>query len=179
MEGDAAAIELPEDYYDLIFSRFGVMFFSNPVSAFTNLRKSIKPEGRMVFLCWRSLEENPWMGEPTQAVFSIVPPRGPAPAPDGPGPFSLAESGRIREILQNAGLNVEVVKAVDIFMKLWDVAETVDYFMKMGPGAAALLDATDQQKQAAADAIRDAFIKYEVDGRVSLPAAAWIVIAGR
>lgn len=179
MEGDAAAIELPEEYFDLVFSRFGVMFFSDPVSAFENLRKSIKPSGRMVFLCWRSLEENPWMGVPTQAVFSIIPPRTPAPAPDAPGPFSLAESDRIRGILKGAGLNVHTVKTVDVTMKLGTLAETVDYFMKMGPGAAALVDAGDHQKVAAADAVRDSIRQFEVNGLITPPGAAWIVVAGR
>ena len=177
LEGDAAAIELPEGYFDLVFSRFGVMFFSNPVAAFENLKKAIRPGGRMVFLCWRSLEENPWMGVPTQAVFSIIPPQGPAPAPDAPGPFSLADSGRIREILKNAGLKVAEVKAVDVTMKLGPLAETVDYFMKMGPGAAALVDAAEHQKQAALNAVRDSLVQFEVNGLIKPPAAAWIVAA--
>lgn len=179
LEGDAAAIDLPEDYFDLVFSRFGVMFFSDPVAAFKNLRKSIKPGGRMIFLCWRSLEENPWMGVPTQAVFSLFPPQGPPPAPDSPGPFSLAESNRINKILEHAGLKVNLVKAVDVAMKLRSLNETVDYFMKMGPGAAALADASDHQKEAAARAISDSIRQFEVNGVIRPPAAAWIVAAGK
>lgn len=178
-EGDAATVELPEDYYDLVFSRFGVMFFSDPVPAFANLCNSIKPTGRMVFLCWRSLEENPWMGVPTKAVFSIIPPQGPAPAPDAPGPFSLAESNRINEILEKAGFKVDVVKAIDVKMRLWSLSETVDYFMKRGPGAAALVNASDHQKQVAEDAVRDSIRQFEVNGLIKPPAAAWIVIAGK
>lgn len=179
IEGDAAVIDLAEGYYDLVFSRFGIMFFSDPVAAFMNLRNSLNSTGRMVFLCWRSLQDNPWMSIPAQAVFSVIPAQGPSPDPAAPGPFALAESGRIRDILTNAGLKLLELKAIDVAMKLGPLSDTVEYFMKMGPGAAALVDAGEELKTAAADAIRHALRQYESNGVVNPPAAAWIAIAAK
>ena len=177
IEGDAARVSLEEDNYDLIFSRFGVMFFSDPVAAFTNLRNSLKSTGRMVFLCWRSLQENPWMSIPAQAVSSVVEPQGPAPDPTAPGPFSLAESSRIEELLTSAGLKIIDLRTVDVVMRLGPMSETVEYFLKMGPAAAALADAGEELKKAAAEALRHALEQFESNGTVNPPAAAWIVNA--
>ena len=179
IEGDAAVIDLAEGFFDLIFSRFGVMFFSDPVTAFMNLRNSLKATGRMVFLCWRPLQDNPWMSVPAQAVFSVIPPQGPPPDPAAPGPFALGESSRIRELLTNAGLKLIELQAIDVVMKLGPLPETVEYFMKMGPGAEALVDAGEQLKNTAADALRLALRQFESNGTVNPPAAAWIVIAGK
>ena len=177
-EGDAAQMDFTEKKYDLVFSRFGVMFFSDPVAAFSNLRNSLKPGGRMVFLCWRSLQENPWMSVPGQAVASVVPEPPPAPDPLAPGPFSLADSERIREIITAAGLQIYELNAVDVIMKLAPMAETVEYFMNMGPAAALLADAAEELRTAAAAAMYEALQQYVSDGVVRPPASAWIVIAG-
>ena len=177
VEGDAAIIKLETGHYDLIFSRFGVMFFSAPVCAFVHLRNSMKPSARMVFLCWRTLEENAWMNVPTRAIFTIIPPAGPPPAPDDPGPFSLASRTRIEEILTAAGFRMIQVKAVDIKMELGTLPDTVEYFMKMGPGAAALAGADEHQKDTVSDVLTKALRQFETAGKVIAPAAAWIVSA--
>jgi len=179
IEGDAALMDLAEGGYDLVFSRFGVMFFSDPAAAFINLGNALKSTGRMVFLCWRSLQDNPWMSVPAQAVASVVQPQGPAPDPLAPGPFSLADSGRIQEILTSAGLKLLDLQAIDVEMKLGPLSETVEYFMKMGPAAAMLVDADEELKIAATEAIRHALRQFESNGVVNPPAAAWIVIAGK
>lgn len=179
VEGDAALMDFRDSDYDLVFSRFGVMFFSNPVAAFKNLRYSLKSTGRMVFLCWRSLENNPWMNLPAQAVSSIIPHEGPAPDPLAPGPFSLAQSDRIQEILTDAGIKILDVKEIDVTMKLGPLSETVGYFLNMGPAAAALADATDEIKAAVAEVLSQSLKQFMSDGVVNPPASAWIVIAGK
>src|SRR5215472_1385185 len=79
---DAAAHEFPPGSTDLLFSRFGVMFFGDPVATFANLRRALRPDGgRLVFTCWRPLNENPWMLLPLQVVQTLVPPV-PRPGPD-------------------------------------------------------------------------------------------------
>ena len=179
IEGDAALMDHGEGGYDLVFSRFGVMFFSDPAAAFINLGNALKSTGRMVFLCWRSLQDNPWMSIPAQAVASVLQPQGPAPDPLAPGPFSLADSGRIQEILNSAGLKILDLQAIDVVMKLGPLSETVEYFMKMGPAAAMLVDADEKLINAAAEAISHALGQFESNGVVNPPAAAWIVIAGK
>ena len=71
---DAQTDDLGPGPFDAAFSRFGVMFFSDPEAAFANIRKSLKPGGRLVFICWRSLAENPWMQAPLQAALPFIPP---------------------------------------------------------------------------------------------------------
>lgn len=177
IEDDAASCELDEKAFNLIFSRFGVMFFSDPVAAFSNFRQSITPCGRIVFLCWRTLEENPWMGAPTAAAFQVIPPQGPPPEPDMPGPFSLSSKKRITSLLRSAGLNNVNIEAVDVDMCLGDMDETVDYFSKMGPAAAILVNATEDQKNAVKEAMREALKQFETAEGIVAPAAAWIVTA--
>src|SRR5262249_25477242 len=99
---DAAVHAFEAASFDLLFSRFGVMFFGDPVAAFRNLRKAVKPSGRLTFLCWRSTEENPWNRLPVQAAAPHLPPM-PRPGPGEPGPFSFGDSARVHEILSAAG----------------------------------------------------------------------------
>ena len=99
---DAQNGDLGRGVFDAAFSRFGVMFFSDPVAAFANIRASLKRGGRLVFVCWRSLAENPWMLAPLQAALPFIPPVVP-PDPTAPGPFAFADAGRVRAILSDAG----------------------------------------------------------------------------
>lgn len=179
VEGDAALMDFRENDYDLVFSRFGVMFFSDPITAFKNLRHSLKSNGRMVFLCWRSLHDNPWMNIPAQAVADVMQHQAPAPDPLAPGPFSFADSTRIQEVLTEAGLKMLDLKAVDVVMKLGPLSETVEYFMNMGPAAAALVDTPLEVKAAAAEAVSRALGQFVSNDKVNPPAAAWLVMAGK
>jgi SAM-dependent methyltransferase len=78
------------------------MFFGEPAIAFANIRKSLKPSGRFVFVCWRALSENPWMEVPLQAALPFIPPVE-MPDPTAPGPFAFADASRVRTILVDAG----------------------------------------------------------------------------
>src|SRR5262249_34365178 len=99
---DAAAPDGVLPQADLLFSRFGVMFFGDPVAAFSALRRSLKPGGRLVFASWRPIGENPWMLVPLQAVRPLVPPP-PPPGPHDPGPFAFADAEWVNQILTSAG----------------------------------------------------------------------------
>lgn len=178
-EGDAGSITLPERYFDLIFSRFGVMFFNDPIAAFKNFHKAMKPSARLVFLCWRTLDENPWMGEPAAAVFQHLPPPDKPETldADAPGPFSFADSGRVRHILDSAGFKDINLEAVDTGMPLGTMDETVSFLMQMGPAAEVIAQASDDEKDTAVMAIRHVMTKYETADGIMPPAAAWIVTA--
>ena len=91
-----------EPRFDLVFSRFGVMFFADPVRAFANLRAALRPGGRTAFACWRPIAENPWMTVPVAALASLIAPP-PPPPPGAPGPFSFGDGERVRKILGEAG----------------------------------------------------------------------------
>ncbi len=101
---DATVYPFEPAAFDLLVSRFGVMFFADPVVSFTNLRRALRPSGRVVFACWREPRDNPWMMTPLQAVYQHVP-KMPRPGPDDPGPFSFASEDRVHRILEAAGFS--------------------------------------------------------------------------
>ena len=101
--GDAAIIKLETSGYDCLFSRFGVMFFADPFSAFRNLRSMLRDGGRVAFCCWGPPPENPWVGGLSAVVSRHIP--LPPPDPLAPGPFAFANQERTRAILEQAGFN--------------------------------------------------------------------------
>ena len=110
--GDATAYPFKEAAYDLVFSRFGVMFFADPVAAFRNLRRALKPTGRLVFLAWRTPQENPWGHVPLRAAAPFLPPM-PRPGPEDPGQYSFGERARVERILKQAGFATPGIEPID------------------------------------------------------------------
>ncbi len=180
LQADAATADLGEPRFDLIFSRFGVMFFADPLLAFTNLRRALKPTGRMVFLCWRAMKQNSWIAEATGAAVSTLgEEHRPAPPADpfAPGPFALADLERTAGILRGAGFGDVTVEPLDDFMWLGDLEQAVNYLKSMGPIAQAMPKVSADQEQAVDQAMRAALARYLVDGEVRAPSATWIVTA--
>jgi SAM-dependent methyltransferase len=174
--GDAARMAWGGRTFDLICSRFGVMFFHEPVAAFANLRAALRPAGRMVFACWRALKENPWLDVPTEAAFRILP-APPPPEPDAPGPFALADPKRIESILAASGFSAIELTAVDGHFPLGDRRAWVEYFSGMGPVAAPLEQADETTRTAVKRAIDGALAPFETRGRLSAPYAIWLATA--
>src|SRR5262249_20128922 len=104
IHADAQVFPFEPVSFDAAFSRFGVMFFADPVAAFINIRRSLKPNGRLAFVCWRALEENPLDILPLRAASAQLPPQ-PAHDPDSPGPFAFANADRVPGILERAGFD--------------------------------------------------------------------------
>src|ERR1700761_5816264 len=102
VQADATVYPFEAASFDLLVSRFGVMFFADPAVSFGNLRKALRPNGRVVFACWREPKQNPWMMAPLQAVYRHVP-RLPQVGPEDPGPFAFASEERVKRILREAG----------------------------------------------------------------------------
>jgi SAM-dependent methyltransferase len=113
---DAQSDDLGYRCFDAAFSRFGVMFFSDPVAAFANIRRSLKPSGRLVFVCWRPLNQNPWMRAPLEAALPLLPPIAPSD-PIAPGPFAFADAGRVQSILTAAEFGSVKVSPFDSAMR--------------------------------------------------------------
>jgi SAM-dependent methyltransferase len=109
---DASSTELPEGAFDILFSRFGVMFFDDPTAAFAHLRRALKPGARVAFVCWRGMAENDWVRLPMGAIKGIVPPTAP-PDPEAPGPFSFGDQGRVARILTAAGFTDVAIAPFD------------------------------------------------------------------
>ncbi|MDE2364494.1 MAG: class I SAM-dependent methyltransferase [Hyphomicrobiales bacterium] len=178
---DAATWDFPSESFDLMFSRFGVMFFGDPAKAFAHLRGALKPTGRIVFVCWRPFVENPWMAVPYNAATKHVP-RPPRPGPEDPGPYSFADAERVTRILSQAGF---AAPSFEKFEFLLDIAggrgvdAAVESAANIGAAAGALKDQPDALRQNALAEMRAALAPHEKDGRVELAGAVWIVEARR
>jgi SAM-dependent methyltransferase len=166
-----------EQPFDAIYSRFGVMFFSDPVAAFANLKHALKPGGRIAFVCWRAEDENPIMTVPMRAAVKHLPPL-PAPPPNAPGPFAFADRARVEGILQAAGFEAVALTPHDERIGGNDRAATLELALQIGPLGRWLRE-HPEHREAALFAVRDAIEPFIVDGIASFPSATWIVTAQR
>ena len=174
-EADAQQDDLGQGQWDGVFSRFGVMFFSDPVAAFANLRRSLRPGGRLAFVCWRPFAENDWMRIPMMAALPLLSP--PAPAdPTAPGPFAFADPERVMGILQGAGFTDLSIAPFDTRIGGSGLEQTVALTLKVGPLGSALRESPDLA-QAVAAAVKAALEPYETPEGVLMPAAVWLVSA--
>jgi len=179
MRADAQAHAFPAGAFDAAFSRFGVMFFEDPTAAFANIRRAIKPGGRLAFVCWRAPQENPYLTAAMVAARDMLPP-GPPPVPHAPGPFGLADGERTRKIIQDAGFSDVAVEALDQDIGGEDLEASVAQALRMGPLGSALResDADEATRARVAAAVREAYrVHVNAAGVVRLPAAVWIVSA--
>jgi SAM-dependent methyltransferase len=176
---DAATFPFDAAEFDIAFSRFGVMFFGAPVAAFANIRRALRPGGRLAFLAWRPLADNPWFGVPLAAVLPHVPAPA-APDPEAPGPMSFADATRVERILREAGFAAIELERRDVMMKLSDANElerAAEFATQVGPASRALAAAAPGAQAAARAAIRDALAAYDGPGGIRLPGSVWFVTA--
>lgn len=174
-ECDAQTGALGRAAFDGAFSRFGVMFFADPVAAFQNIRAALKPAGRLAFACWRPLEENVWMRVPIEAARPFLPPMTP-PDPLGPGPYALSDPRRVESILAGAGFGDITITPFDTLIGSGDVDRTLGMALQVGPLGSALREYPDLTDSVSA-AVRDALAAYDTPDGVMMPGAVWIVRA--
>jgi SAM-dependent methyltransferase len=166
----------PFEPADGVFSRFGVMFFADPVAAFANLRKALTPGGRVAFVCWRALEFNPWMGVPMAGVAPLLPEPLPPPPPGAPGPFAFADETRVLGILRGAGFARVEIQAHGLKTGWGDLEASTRTSLSVGPVANALR-LNPQLADRIAEAVREALSPYETPEGVRIDSSAWIVRA--
>jgi SAM-dependent methyltransferase len=165
--------------FDLLVSRFGVMFFAEPAVSFANLHKAMRPSGRLAFACWRDPRENPFFTAPLQAVYKHVP-KLPPPGPEDPGPFSFASEARVHRILGEAGFKGIALEPCDLSL---DIAvgrgldAAVESTLEIGPAARALAEQPPEIRTAATQSIREALAPFVRGQAVPLSASLWIVTA--
>jgi SAM-dependent methyltransferase len=168
--------------FDLIYSRFGVMFFADPPAAFANLRSGLPAGGRLAFVCWQALWENPWIFEPLKAAAQHITLPAP-PAPDAPGPFAFADPGRVRSILATAGfvdVGIEELRGTLTLGGTAGIDEAVHLLLEgVGPTSAALREADPAVRPKVFAAVRDAIASFATPEGVRMGSAAWIVTARR
>ena len=179
---DVQSGALRSDSYDVAFSRFGVMFFSDPIAAFTNIRSALVPGGRLGFVVFQGPIDNPFIVGPVMAAAAHVPVVLPAD-PTDPGPFSLADPARIRSILATAGFDAVTVDpgpAECVVGTADDLEGLARRALEQNPGVApALAGATAPVRAAAIAAAAGAFAPHVVDGMVVMAAGTWVVTARR
>jgi hypothetical protein len=152
------------------------MFFGDARAAFGNLARALRPGGRLVFVCWRQFEENPWMGLAFAALRQVLP--GPAVAVDGANPYMFADPGSVRDVAAAAGLAELLLERTDQSVPLGpDLASAVSFSMGTGPTARALSGADEATRAAVRERISVALAPYLRPGGVSLPGSAWVVSA--
>jgi SAM-dependent methyltransferase len=177
---DAQTHPFPPASFDVVFSRFGVMFFADPRAAFTNLTAALKPGGRLGFHCWKALGENPWMLVPLMAALQHVP--APTPPPPGAsGPFAFADAERVRGILAEAGLaEIDFESRNDaIGIGSGTLDESVDFALQMGPASLAIREATPETVAKVRASVREALAPYQTPEGVRLTTSSWVVTARR
>jgi len=175
--GDAAAHPFRHQAYDMVFSRHGVMFFGDPVAAFRNFHQALKPGGRLVFLCWRTPQENPWGLVPLQAAAPFLPPF-PRPGPEEPGQYSFGDRARVERILKEAGFASPAIQAVDRPVWLGPTPDAIaDGMTRFGPLARVMAEAEPAAVEKAKAAVIAALKPHQGADGIVLPGACWVVRA--
>jgi SAM-dependent methyltransferase len=176
---DATVYPFDPASFDLLVSRFGVMFFADPTLSFANLRQALKPSGRLAFACWREPRENPFFMAPLQAVYKHVP-KPPLPGPEDPGPFSFASEARVHRILGEAGFRGIAMEPCDLALDIaigHGLDAAIESALSIGPAARALAEQPPDVIAAATHSIREALTPLVRGQSVPLAAAIWIVTA--
>jgi SAM-dependent methyltransferase len=177
-DGDASEAALPANT-DLLFSRFGVMFFSQPSQAFSHLRQSLRTGGRCVFVCWRAPRDNAWAMTPLSAARTAMGVT-PTPAdPDAPGPFAFADEERLRAILSDAGFDAIDVRRFDAALFLGATPRSAaEGAVRIGPVSRFVRETGVEHLPIILDAVERSLAPLAApDGHVSLSGSTWIVSA--
>jgi SAM-dependent methyltransferase len=177
-EGDASVAELPANT-DLLFSRFGIMFFSQPAQAFGHMRKSLRAGGRCVFVCWRAPRDNPWAMTPLSAARAVMGITPPPADPNAPGPFAFADETRVRTLLADAGFDAIDLQRFDAMVTLGTTPRAAaDFVVQVGPVSRLVREVGAAHLPAIRDAVERVLAPLAApDGRVSLTGSTWIVSA--
>ncbi len=161
--------------FDLVISRFGVMFFDDPVAAFANLRRAAAPRAGLRAIAWRSPRENPFMTAAEQAAQPLLPELPPR-QPGAPGQFAFADAARVRSILQQSGWSDADVRPIDVPC-VFPEAELQGYAGRLGPVSLALRGADEPLRQKVLEAVRAGYTPWVSGGEVRFIAACWSISA--
>ncbi|MEY2455926.1 MAG: hypothetical protein QOK06_1020 [Acidimicrobiaceae bacterium] len=177
---DAQTGDLGEGF-DAVYSRFGVMFFTDPAAAFTNIGRALRSGGRLACAVWAPIGDNPWMLVPTLAAGPVLKAELTIPGPNEPGPFSLADVELVTSLLDQAGFVGVSVDRVDgsRVIPAATADEDVRTLLEIGPLNEAYDAADEATRQAAVDAVLAAIESYRDGDGWRLPGAGLNVTAAR
>jgi SAM-dependent methyltransferase len=180
LQADAQVHEFPAAWFDVVISRFGMMYFDDPPAAFRNLARALRPDGRLIFVCPQDPLKSEWVAVAFGAAIAVLgrtPEVGPASAP---GTFALADPQRLTGQLASAGLRDVAQEPVTRPVRLGhNIGGVVDYILALPESRQLFAGASPQMLDAARTALAEAFAPYLGADGVVLGAAAWLVSAHR
>jgi ubiquinone/menaquinone biosynthesis C-methylase UbiE len=175
-----ALLERFEPEYDFVFSRFGTMFFANPVAGLKNMRNALKPGGTMTHIVWRTPKDNPWLSMAKDVVLQFLPAPGEDGRTCGPGPFSMANEEMVTKMMEIAGYQEIVLKRVDALVLVGrNLEDAIDFQLALGPAGEVFREA-GEEAEAKIDEIKAALTtainaqKKEADGIV-MDSSSWVI----
>lgn len=175
-QADAQVFAFEPAGADAAFSRFGVMFFADPLAAFANIRTGLTQGGRLAFVCWRCVADNPFMTLPFAAALPFLPEPPPPTDPLAPGPFAFADGERLRGILEAAGFNDIALTAHDQAIGAGNLEESTETALRIGPLGRILREQPALESMVRA-AVRAALAPHATPAGVLIASASWIVTA--
>jgi len=175
IRADAQTYAFGPASFDRIMSRFGVMFFDDPVQAFANLRRAARDGAELRCITWRSAADNPFMTTAERAAAPLLP-NLPARRPGAPGQFSFADRHRVSSILEQGGWTGIDIRPLDVDCTLPE-KELVGYLTRLGPVGLILQEADERTRTHVIDTVRSAFDPYVHGTEVRYTAACWMVSA--
>lgn len=177
IRADAASFT-PKQPYDLIFSRFGVMFFIDPKNAFKHLHSTLRSSGRLVFVCWQAPKANPWMSITGRAIAPYLPESESPTDPKAPGPFAFADADYVRAILSDGGFQNIGLEPFSAALHVGnDPQDALKLQTRVGPAARVMTELDGEIRNQALNAARNALADHQSDKGIHLDAAVWIVSA--
>lgn len=175
VEADAQIHPFEPESFDAVISRFGVMFFDDPVAAFANIRHGARRNARLAFFAWRSIGENEFFATAARTVAPFMPP-APPPDPNAPGQFAFADREKVRSILSASGWSDIEVRPSDIACEV-DARDMMAFLTRLGPGGAALREAGPETAEKLTAALSAAFATFVENDAARFTAACWLVTA--
>lgn len=177
IEADATDYAFAPRSLDLVFSQFGVMFFADPVAAFSNLYRALKPGGRVAFACWRPYNELPWANIPEGAARPFLPPSPPS-EPNAPGRYSFANPDRVKSVLLQAGFHAPEITKFDARAFLGKTPEeAASAAIDSGPLMRTLAEADEETRRKVRAAVEERLAREMGPEGIFLDQAAWLVRA--
>ncbi len=181
VRGDAE-VALPDKQFDFVFARFGTMFFANPVAGLRNMRKALKPGGRMVHIVWRNRADNPWLSMAKDIVLQILPPPGDDAQTCGPGPFSMADEEMVAGMMKAAGYEDIEFRRVDAPVLIGkNVQDAIAFQLAIGPAGEVFREAGSEaeEKRSEVEAALAKAIEQQkiVAEGIVMDSSSWVISA--
>lgn len=173
VEADAETHAFEPESFGLLVSRFGVMFFADPVAAFTNLRRAAKDDAQLALIAFRSAAENPFMTTAERAAAPLLP-NIPPRRTDGPGQFAFADEARVRPIFDKSGWGPIAMEPIDVTCTFPESA-LMGYLTRLGPLGQVLDEVEEARRAEILKTVRGAFDPYVVETEVRFAAACWMI----